>query len=135
MRKTEIFTLGEHTFEMTSLGALVGRQLWLKLQKVLVPALAGLSAATDQEDQFRQVLSAAVEAVTPELWAELCDAFAGATREVLDGGAKKPPLAGSLFDFAFDGHYDLLVEFVAKGIRLNGLVSFLPETLGRVLSE
>lgn len=127
---TESRTIGNYTYEVTTLGGLAGRKLLTKLVKTLGPCLAPLLTDSDGNTKkgwsvldadSKSVAAALVEfadRVTPELLEELAVAF-GKTTLVDMGGGKAVQLTLENQDLHFAGNYGEFFRWLAFALEVN----------------
>jgi|SRR6185436_16957014 len=113
----ETKTIGEHTYEVTQLGALVGRKVLFRLGKLLGPLMAG-------GDNPAAVAGATASLQDADFdW--LCDVFAGSTKLIQQSTNGPIKIAlGGVFDSHFAGRYDAMIQWLGTCVQVN-FASFL----------
>jgi len=115
MRKTETVTVGSNTFQITQLGALQGRKVFLRLVKVLGPALSAAQAAASPEAALGALLGQA-GAVSEEDFEYLCDVFSEHTELVAAGKSQR---LKEIFDVVFIADYKGMLEWLGASVKVN----------------
>lgn len=96
-------------YQVTPLGAVIGRKVLLRLTKVFSPAL------------LSKDLSSLLEQLDDETLDYLCDTFAESTNVVMQAEKTKvlAPLAGDMFDKHFARKYMQMFEWLAFCVEVN----------------
>jgi hypothetical protein len=116
--ETKRATIDGQEYEITQLGALEGRKIWLRLVGALAAAIKELAAHETLDE--RAVASAAASVVSnlDEATFELmCKAFAKRCRVV--NGAAAPLLDDVNFDLHFAGQYIRMTKWFAECVMYN----------------
>ncbi len=113
MRETKSRVIDGVTYEVTQLGAKVGRLVLNRLAKVI-------GAAADSDTPVADF----TRALTDEDLTYLCDTFAAMTTcEIPEAPGAKPGLAG-VFDMHFAARYDAMLQWLWFCVEVN-FASFL----------
>lgn len=113
--KSDSTEINGTTYKVTQVGAKVGRRIMLKLA-------SALGAATTKPGA--EAIEAAIQAIDPDDFDFLCDAFAANTKIVLNTvtakgpGQIEQPLSG-VFDSHFAGNYVAMIKWLAFCFKLN----------------
>lgn len=106
-------------YELTQLGAIQGRRLWLRVLQALSPALKELAAAGKlDEGSVAQAFGTLVEGLDDETVEMFCAAFAARTRVCVDGD-KWPELEPARFDLHFAGRYISMTKWLGECLLFN----------------
>ena len=116
MRKVEPITIGEHTYHVTQMGAIQGRDTLARLIAVAGPMLGDESGK-------------GLAHLKPEDLQRLSDDFAKLTEVELPDG--KRPMLSNIFDAHFVGRYDEMFEWLTHCIRIN-FSSFFSKALAKL---
>jgi hypothetical protein len=115
---TKRVAIDGHDYEITQLGALRGRKLWLKLLHVIAEPLKTLgSLETLNEQAFATVIAAALEGLDEATVEEFCDTYgASCTVRV---GERWPTLTGEVFDQHFARRYVSMSKWLLECTTFN----------------
>lgn len=127
-RKVETKEINGSTYEVTQFGALVGRQVLLRLTKMIGPALAGLSKGGFNEQGLASALETWTANLSPDDFDYLCDQFAKCTKvkQSLTTGQVIDLDLDKQFDSHFAGNYGTMILWLRFAIGVN-YSSFLGE--------
>lgn len=132
-RKEKTFSISGHQYRATQLGALEGRKLWLKIVKVLAPAMKSLGEAESADGETVIVaLAGIIDALDDDTTEKLYETF-GATCTV-QVGERSPALTGVIFDDHFAGEYVRMSQWLGQMIIFN-FASFLGDGATGKLGE
>lgn len=107
-----------HDYEMTQLGALRGRKLWLKLLHVIAEPLKTLGAMEKLDEQaLAKVVASAIEGLDEATVEEFCDVY-GASCTVRIG-ERWPTLSGEVFDQHFARRYVSMSKWLLECTTYN----------------
>lgn len=122
------FILAGNRYRTTVLGAIRGRQLYLRLLKALAPMLQTLDPSKLQEDhgQIFPLIAAAVSEFPEKLLDDLCEAFGEKTVYLVND--KELTLDPGMFDLHFAGRPGDVISFVVECVKFNKFLDFLPAT-------
>lgn len=126
-RTTKVVALGAYQFEITTLGAVRARGVWLQVMKAVGPALEKIDQARAQGKDGEAVLAAMVtsvfEHVSKEMLDDLCSTFSEATR--VKQGPVWVPMSDNVFDEVFAANYSTLQLWLTQHVVLNEFIPFL----------
>ena len=112
--------IGNHTYEVTPLGAIEGRRVFAKLAQ-LMGGMVGMIAAGGKADMVKG-FQAFAESCTPDVMDFFCDTFSKVTQVHMPDG--KVPYLKDIFDDHFADNYSAMVEWLAFCLEVN-FASFL----------
>lgn len=133
MLKEHKFSIDGHDYQLTQLGAIQGRRIWLKLLHVLAAPLKELA----QQETFNQsagvmALAALVQSLDDATTEELYAVFGQTCR--VRNGEKWPLLDETQFDLHFAGRYISMSKWLGECLRFN-FAGFLGDTsLGSIVA-
>ncbi len=111
-------TVDGDEYELTQLGSLEGRKIWLRILKAISCVITELAAAEHIDEKATAGAAASlVQNLDEETFEILCNAFAKRTRLVQ--GAKMPLLDGAIFDVHFAGRYVTMTKWVGECLVFN----------------
>ena len=109
--------IGKNTYTVTPLSAIPGRRVFVRLAKVLGPAVAkGASVKGDDSQATIEAFAGLMGALSEDDIDFFCDTFAASTTVRLNG--KEPDLAG-IFDLHFAGNYLEMFRWLAFCVEVN----------------
>jgi hypothetical protein len=112
--------IGNHTYEVTQLGAIEGRRVFARLAQ-LMGGMVGSIAAGGKADVVKG-FQAFAESMTPEVMDFFCDTFSKVTQVHVGGG--KVLFLKDIFDDHFADNYGDMVEWLTFCLEVN-FASFL----------
>jgi len=122
-RKTETVAIGGNTFQITALGTVRGKGLWDRLARAIGANVSDVASSAGKGME-RQAIAAlrALADVPQDLLDDLDEAFAGSCK-VQKGGVflelGSSRIEGGVFDQAFEGAYDSLMEWRIACLKVN----------------
>ena len=133
MLPTKTVEVDGFTYDLTMLGALQGRKLWLTLAKILAKAASDLAEfSTLKEEAMIVAISKLVEHIDATTYEELNTVFAKNCRVHIEA---KEPLLSDVYDLHFAGRYLAATQWLAECVMFN-FASFLGDTsLGSLLAQ
>ncbi|HVJ26395.1 MAG TPA: hypothetical protein VM493_02600 [Vicinamibacterales bacterium] len=129
-RSTKQLTIGKHEYELMTLGALKGAELWLDLLRIIaVPIEALASKEKAGEDEIVTAIAAAVRSIDHATAAKFYAAFGPMSKVRVPGQSvgepeRWPTLEGAVFDDHFAGNYVEMTEWLVQSIKFNFLGFF-----------
>jgi hypothetical protein len=131
MLKTKRVTVDGEEYELTQLGAVEGRRLWLRLLRVITGPIKELAASPALDERsFTLAVALVVEHLDDETAEALYAAFSKTAR--VRQGERWPTLEGAIFDIHFAGRYLSMTKWLAECVLFN-FADFLGEaSLGSV---
>lgn len=133
--ESKTVTIDGHSYRLTMLPGSLGRGLSLRLQQVILPALAeiGKQQDSDPEAFFMCTMARGLANLTEGFLADLCQSF-GASTDLLQtdpatGQEKAVKLTGAIFDIHFAGRYSAMFDWLVECVKFNRLADFLGSSL------
>ena len=111
--KIESKQIGQHVYTVEQLGAIRGREIFVRLVRLL-----GSSVDTIKGDAGA-VLAKAAAAFSTEDMTAFCDAFAAKTDVTGGEYASAHPQLSNIFDLHFAGNYSEMVEWIIFAFQVN----------------
>lgn len=130
-RKNKKITIDGHEYNMTQLGALQGRDLWLKLLQVIAEPMQVLANADGlTEATATRAIAKALQSLDRETLAEMYQVFGASCEVRVD--ERWPKLTDVIFDEHFSGRYVSMSKWLLESVVFN-FADFLGDiSLGKI---
>jgi len=117
--KVKRVVIGKHEYELTQLGAVEGRRLWVKVLKLLAPAIKELAVAGKlNEAALAMAVGTVIEDLDENIFVDFCKAFTARTRLRTDAD-QWPEMTEAMFDLHFAGRYIDMTKWLGECLLFN----------------
>ena len=124
-------TIDGESYDITQLGAVKGRKIWLRLLKTMSALFKGLAAADGlTQEAMLGALADVVDGLDEETCEMMYEAFGPVN--LVHEGERRPALTGAIFDQHFAGRPFLMTKWLGENILFN-FADFLPAASGSSL--
>lgn len=128
------FSVDGQDYKLTTLGAIEGRKIWLRLIHLLAGSLKALGEAPKLDDAaIAQSLGQLIENVDEATIEMLCAAYGKTCR--YRNGEKWPLLEPAIFDVHFSGRYVAMSQWLVQCTLLNFANFFDGMSLGQIVER